>query len=181
MYKTKKNHGMKNLSFLMTLAVVVLFSACQSKKAEQTNESVAYELSKLMTEIDQKVDQEISVEGIVTHVCKHSGKKCFITDETGKVSIQIMSGGEIETFDKELVGSRIQVKGIVKESQQLSPEDLQAQEDKVLAMQTEGTLEEEQCDTERASIEDMRKWMKEHNKEVFTIYRIDGLSYEALD
>lgn len=165
---------------ILTLACFV-FSACQSKKAEQTTEGIALELTNLMNEIDEKVDQEIFVKGIVTHVCKHSGKKCFITDDQGKVSIQIMSGGDIQLFDKELVGSQIQVKGIVKEAQQLSSDDLQKQEEKVLALQTEGTMEEEDCATERASIEEMRQWMKERKKEHYTIYRIDGLSYEKID
>jgi len=180
MYKTKKNTVMNKHLFLLTLALITLF-ACQSKKTGQTDGSVTYELGNLMMEIDQKVDQEVSVKGYITHVCKHSGKKCFITDETGKVSIQIMSGGEIEMFDKELVGSQIKVKGMVKESQHLSSADLQNQEEKMLSMQTEGTLNEEQCDAELASIEDMRQWMKDHNKDLYTIYRIDGLSYEVLD
>lgn len=165
---------------LLTLLLVSLI-ACQSKKTEQAQTSNAYELETLMKEIDQKVDQEILVDGFVTHVCKHSGKKCFITNETGKVSIQIMTGGEIEMFDKELVGSTIRVKGVVKESQTLSPEDLQSREERMLAMQTEGSLNADQCDAELASIEDMRKWMTENSKEFYTIYRIDGLSYEVVD
>ena len=39
----------------------------------------------------------------------------------------------------------------------------------------------ESCAAELSNISEMRKWMKERNKDYYVIYYMDGLNYAALD
>ena len=39
----------------------------------------------------------------------------------------------------------------------------------------------ESCDAETANITAMRQWMKEHNKDFYSIYYIDGTNYEVVE
>lgn len=168
----------KHLFFISTMILCLL--SCNNKKAETNHSDSVFELDKLMTVVDQQVDQDVVVRGYVTHVCKHSGKKCFITGESGGVSLQIMATGDITSFDKELVGSLIEVKGTLKE-ERLSKEYIDDKEAQTLDKQQSGAATEEQCEAEFANINDMREWMKSRNKDHYSIYYMDGLAYELAD
>lgn len=50
----------------------------------------------------------VEVEGIVDHVCKHSGKRLFIRGENPEDRVKIESG-DVGTFDIALEGSKIKV------------------------------------------------------------------------
>jgi hypothetical protein len=39
----------------------------------------------------------------------------------------------------------------------------------------------ESCAAELSNISDMRKWMKDHGKDYFVIYFMDGLSYTTIE
>lgn len=169
----------KHLVLLSTLAICLV--ACNSKKADtaQTDETV-YKVESLLTVADKQVDNNILIRGHVTHVCKHSGKKCFITDDNGKESIRIEATGDITAFDQELVGSTIEVKGTLKE-RRLTKEEIDGMEKNATDKLESEEVTAEQCETELSNINDMRKWMTEHNKDHYAIYYINGLAYEVVD
>ena len=50
----------------------------------------------------------VEVEGIVDHVCKHSGKRLFIRGDNPEDRVKIESG-DVGTFDVALEGSKIRV------------------------------------------------------------------------
>lgn len=167
--------------FILLPALAICFLSCTGKKAEtaQTDE-IVYEVVSLLTEADKQVDNSILVRGHVTHVCKHSGKKCFITDDDGKESIRIEATGDITAFDKELIGSTIQVKGVLKEHR-LSKEEIDGMEKSATEKLESEEMSAEQCEAELTNVSDMRKWMQQHNKDHYAIYYIDGLVYEVVD
>lgn len=39
----------------------------------------------------------------------------------------------------------------------------------------------ETCDAELSNIENMRKWMKENNKDYYSIYFVEGTDYEVVE
>ena len=39
----------------------------------------------------------------------------------------------------------------------------------------------ESCDAETANIANMRKWMKDNQKDFYSIYYIDGTNYEVVE
>lgn len=94
----------------LILAVVALLSSCNSntKNTEKVKEVT---LNELIASSEDFKDNVISVEGMVTHVCKHGGQKLFLTDESGDLSLLVTVSESIPEFDVALEGSDIQVTG----------------------------------------------------------------------
>ena len=168
---------MKQL-FIFSVLALALFS-CSGNKKQAEAPVPAFELDNLLAVADQKVDATVTVVGYVTHTCKHSGKRCFIVGESQEASIRVEAEGEIETFSSELIGSKLAITGVLKEYQ-LSEEYINEMESEVKQLEESAGMAEV-CAAELSNISDMRKWMKEHDKNYFVIYYMDGLKYDVLD
>ena len=167
------------ISILMVAWVALLLAACTSKPKQAEDNSV--DVAQLLSVIDQNIDQEMYIVGTVNHVCSHSGRRCFLIDSTGVYSIRVEATGEIESFSKELVGTSIKVKGIVKE-ERLTLAEIEEMEVEVIEKHPEDAENNgENCSAEMANINKMREWMKEHGKDYYAIYYVDGLSYEGVE
>ena len=171
----KNIHNMKKL-VLFTVLFSALFSCSGNKKQAETT----FELDNLMTMVDQKVDDTITVIGHVTHVCMHSGRRCFIVGESKEISMRVEAKGVIGEFDSELVGSKLAITGIIKEGNRRSQESIEESE-KDIQKRIEAGESAHACATEMKNIEDMRKWMEKHGKDYFVIYYMDGLRYKKLE
>jgi hypothetical protein len=173
---------MKKL-LLLSLALGIVFCSCnntkKTKEETQSNKSVATEsiskgkdqaksITELYGDAENKVGKVVSCKGKVKHVCSHSGKRCFLIDKEGN-SIRVESGGKINGFNKELLGSNIMVKGTLKmiKLDNKKIEEMEKQED--------------HCDTESTNIKKMRAWMKKNKKDYYAIYYIQCLDYETLE
>jgi hypothetical protein len=179
---------MKQL-FLLTVLSVAFFSCNGNKKAETVENSDAatsasaeiavFDLDDLLQIADQELDKTIKVVGYVTHTCKHSGKRCFIVGESQNASMRVEAKGEIGGFNRELVGSKLEITGVLKE-RRLTKEYIDQMEQNVeIKKQEDATAES--CAAELSSINDMRRWMKEHGRAYFSIFYMDGLDYTTLD
>jgi len=51
---------------------------------------------------------------MVTHICKHGGKKMFLVGENPDVKVVVFAGEAISEFPVELEGTKVKVFGIVK-------------------------------------------------------------------
>ena len=111
-------------NLLMILLVAAITIACGSQNTanqEQTTqeEEIVVEQPTVVALADFKdkaeslLGKEVILEGSVIHVCKHGGKKMFITADDPDVRIKIITGEETVSFDTELEGSYIKVLGIV--------------------------------------------------------------------
>jgi hypothetical protein len=117
---------LKNV-FIILIAATFLMAcgsqgtADQSEQTATTEEIVAETAPMVLTlaEFQEKaesiVGKEVALEGSVIHVCKHGGKKMFITADDPEVRIKITTGEEMAAFDTELEGSYVKVRGIVEE------------------------------------------------------------------
>jgi hypothetical protein len=180
---------MKQLIVLAVLSVA-LFSCGGNKKTEVSEdnkletsiaeETGVYELDNLLDIADQKVEKTIKVVGTVTHTCKHSGKRCFIIGKSRIASMRVEAKGEIGGFNRELVGSKLEITGTLKE-QRLTEEYIDQMKQDVEKKKDEGAAAAETCTAELRSINDMRKWMKDHGKNYYVIYYMDGLNYTTID
>jgi hypothetical protein len=179
---------MKHL-FLLTALSVMLFSCNGNKKTESVekedvNTSVSsalpvFELDNLLLVADQELDKTVKVVGYVTHTCKHAGKRCFIVGESQQASMRVEAKGDIGGFNRELVGSKLAITGVLKE-RRLTKEYIDQMEQNVeIKKQEDGAAES--CAAELSSINDMRRWMKDHNKEYYSIFYMDGLDYATLE
>lgn len=166
---------MKNLLFIATLLLFV--TSCGNKKATSSTAQV-YKLNDLLAQADELIDQTVTVRGFVTHTCQHSGKRCFIVGEDQKTSLRIEAKGNIERFDRELIGSELIVTGAVKE-QRLTKEYIDQHEKDVNEKKAKEDGSAETCEAELSNIQDMRTWMKENGKDYYSIYYIDGQDYDV--
>ncbi|MDR1273289.1 MAG: OB-fold nucleic acid binding domain-containing protein [Odoribacteraceae bacterium] len=178
-------------TMLLMMALLLGMASCGNKgkqaptgdttRATTTAVAAAYELDSLLLVADNLVDKSVSVRGFVTHTCKHSGKRCFIVGKDGKTSFRVEATGEIGGFNRELVGSEIEVKGVVKE-RRLTAEFIDRHEKEVNEQQaTDEDGSAESCAAELENIQQMRAWMKEHDKGYYSIYYMDGESYEVVE
>jgi hypothetical protein len=171
---------MKKLLSLTLIAC--FFLACGNKQKSETiqPEAVVYTVEELIPVAEQNQDQAVIVTGLVEHVCMHSGKRCFIVGADESLSLRIEAGEAIGSFDQELIGSTIKVKGVLKEQTRLSSEDLDEREQTALA-QKEAGEDVESCETALNNIAGWRKWMQDNNKEYYAVYFVDGESYEVVE
>ncbi|MBN1927066.1 MAG: hypothetical protein JW798_14635 [Prolixibacteraceae bacterium] len=167
---------MKTISYLILL--LTFFSACNNSNTKKTQPG--FKVNEIYSAASEKADQTIDVTGMVNHVCSHSGRRCFLIDQTGEYSIRVEASGDIESFGKELIGKNIQVTGILKENRLMASE-IDELENKYLAEHPEDANNNgEHCSAEMANINQMREWMKQHGKDYYAIYYIEGLKYEIL-
>ena len=178
---------MKNLLFLAT--ILFCMASCSNKKTDQDqqteNNSVAevtkaYKLDGLLAEADQLIDQTVTVRGFVTHTCKHSGKRCFIVGDDQKTSFRVEAKGDIGGFNRELIGSELAITGILKE-RRLSKEYIDQYEEQVNEKKTQEDGSAESCEAEINNIKGMRDWMKANDKEYYSLYYMDGESYDVIE
>jgi uncharacterized lipoprotein YehR (DUF1307 family) len=172
---------------VLFILCVILLAACGGKTEKKTaggdaatTENVYISVDSLLNVVENFVDQPIKVKGFVTHTCSHSGKRCFITGDDQGASFRIEAGGVIERFDASLVGSEIEVDGIVREYR-LEKEKIDESEAKLEDAKTSGEKSGEHCESEMQNIQQMRAWMQERGLDYYAIYYIDGEKYQVVD
>ena len=151
--------------------------SCCSEKAEVVDGVMS--LDAFTKQAETLVGKQVTVSGVVNHVCSHSGKKCFLSSkETEGLSLQVLVGGEIKAFDKALIGVEIAATGVVKENR--IPAAKVAAQKAALSEKLEEEHSEEEghhCSRGLVSVDKMEKWMKENNKDYYAIYYMEGLKY----
>ena len=175
---------MKKLIFTAFVALSVLVSCNQINKKqvlkkENGKEHAAKTIAQIMETAEQNVGKEVYFEGMVKHVCAHSGRRAILLDETGKLSLRVEATGDIKGFNRELSGSTIAVKGTLQENR-LSEKFINDWEAKVKAKEDaeEGG---EHCASEMTNINQMREWMKKENRNFYSVYFVNGTSYEIVE
>jgi len=125
-------------SILWVLIAFMAVSCNQTEKKESGNQEavntekiVSATIVELLAAPADYQDKEVAVSGMVTHVCRHGGQKCFIVAEDGETQIRIVPGGEIDEFKVEIEGSTVAFKGIFRvQTVELTAEQLEDYESK---------------------------------------------------
>ena len=107
---------MKNV--VLFAFVVLLLSACGTGKkpenAEIIKDTIVYTVDELYDNAVALADSEVVVKGIVMHVCKEGGARCFLMGSSDSVNIRVEAGEKIGAFLQEQMGSELQITGILK-------------------------------------------------------------------
>lgn len=82
-----------------------------STEASQTEQIVKASIQELLAQPADYEDKEVAISGMVTHVCKHGGQKCFVLADDGETQIRIVPAGDIDEFKIDLEGSTVAFKG----------------------------------------------------------------------
>ena len=165
------------------------------KTAETTQVATAMEIDAVLAEAEALAGQEVVLEGICTHICKHGGTKIFMmgSDDTKTLRIE---AAKLGSFDQKCVNSIVKVKGILRE-ERIDEAYLQRWEATVAAQTAEHHGETEAgCDTEKAArgetgntvaerIADFRTKIAARKaavgKEYLSFYFMEALSYEIVE
>lgn len=101
--------------FGLTLMAAMLISCGTNTEQKDTVDSekevANVEFASLIENPADFNGKEITLEGKVVHVCKHSGKKMFIVGENPDIRLFISAGEEVAKFPMELEGSIVSVSG----------------------------------------------------------------------
>ena len=123
------------------------------------------------------VGQSVVVRGDVDHVCRHSGRRCILSSESG-VPVRVDAKGEIEGFPSDLIGHTIRVYGVLRA--QVVPESRVAEMEAELPKHDSVASGEDPVAAKRNLLARMRRWMEENGKDFYLLYYIDGERYEVV-
>jgi len=101
---------MKNLVFIL-LGFLALASCNNENKDLKNQVAVEVSTANFEEEAANLVDHKIALEGTVTHVCKHGGKRFFLGEER----VKVLASDKIGSFETSLEGSDVFVEGILRE------------------------------------------------------------------
>jgi len=177
------------MKHLLMLAFIAVLTACngtgQKQKTccandNQVSKSSSFSsIDSLLHQAVQMRDKEVELTAVVSHTCKHAGKRCFLIDATGNETIRIEAGGAINGFNRELTGKTIRVKGILKE-RRLTEEYINQWAEALQEKKVKEDGSAETCAAENNNITQMREWMKSNGKDYYSIYYIDGQDYDLV-
>ena len=180
---------MKNFIYVLVAVLGLGLTACgntkkQSAEGAEQEAKVAVDkalfVEDLLAKAETEVNKEITLRGFITHTCKHSGRRCFVVGKDQKTSIRVEAKGNIGGFNRELIGSEVVIKGTLRENR-LTKEYINQMEEEVNEKKGKAEGNGETCDAEMKNIASMREWMKQNNKDFYSLYYVDGTEYEVVE
>lgn len=196
------NMKIRDLFLIAALAAATsVFCACGNRAAknaaaaEEQEVSEAIDIDRLLDEAEALTDQEVTIEGVCTHICAHGARKIFLmgSDDTRTVRVE---AGDLGAFDQKCVNSIVEVKGILRE-QRVDEEYLRNWEAQAVAAAAEQHGQTEAgCDSEKKArgetgntvaerIADFRSKIaareEAEGKAYLSFYYVEALSYEIVE
>lgn len=83
-------------------------------QADGRDQILAATVEEIVAQPDEYEGKEVAVSGMVTHVCRHGGQKCFVLGKDGETQIRIVPGGDIDEFKIDMEGSTVAFRGVVR-------------------------------------------------------------------
>ncbi len=107
---------------IVWMAALVMLASCNQSGDRPGTDTSANDREEILTATVEEIvaqpaeyeGKEVAVSGMVTHVCRHGGQKCFVLGEDGETQIRIVPGGDIAEFLIDMEGSTIAFRGVVK-------------------------------------------------------------------
>lgn len=162
---------MKKLIFILFVGLVVF--GCGNSKNQQTattevpQEVVVLTVEELYQNAADLENKEVVVKGTVIHVCKETGERCFLMGSNEDINIRVEAGEKIGIFEQELMGSDLEISGVLKM--------VKGEADAHNPGQGHGKGEKEDADTE-----EVHKIIAESQEAAETIYFIEGMKVKEL-
>jgi hypothetical protein len=169
---------MKKIVFLLVMALAVISCKTDDKKlesAEITAEIPLLAIGEFDVKAGEFVNKEVKVQGIVDHVCKHSGKKILLVSDKGDIHIN-----SEERFDAALTGSEIAFTGIVVEEIIDESYCLKMEDDNIKS-HSEGASNAAQFEAKKKHIQTYRDQMKAENTDHISLYTLKYVSHFVVE
>lgn len=193
----------KSINFFATVAFFAMsLTSCggSSKQDASATDTIAtITVDEVFVNPDSLVGQEITIEGVCSHLCKHGGKKAFVLGTGSSQLLRCESTPEMGgAFSKETIHKPISVTGILREERideaaVKRMEEQYANQESTVDATTEAAVG---CDTERqargqADITTIEDRMKDYRiriaqrdsiegKPYLSFYYLESKSYEIL-
>jgi len=170
---------MKKNVFLLILIISMVSCKTENKKVEIIKNPITIEtpilaIGDFETKAGEFLNKEVTVQGIVDHVCKHGGKKILLVTDNGSVHIT-----SEERFDESLKGNEITLTGVVVEERIDESTCLKMEEDNIKS-HSEGTSNKEQFESKTAYIQQYRDQMKAKNVDHISNYSLKYVSHKDI-
>ena len=164
---------------LFSLFALMLFSCGNQKSKKQTvvqaePEVVVLTVDDLYKNAADLAGKEVVVKGTVMHICKSGGERCFIMGSNEDINIRIEAGEKIGSFNQELMGSDVEIIGVLREVKTQAEAHNPGEHDDGENAEAEHS-EEEDADTEEA-----HKVIAESQDAAEVVYFIEGLKSKEL-
>ncbi|MCD4665269.1 MAG: hypothetical protein K8R68_08350 [Bacteroidales bacterium] len=177
-----------------------IFTACSNNQSGSADNNISGQeieddlVVLTVAEFDNKagdyVNKKVQISGTVDRTCKHSGKRMFIVDGKSEGRVKIEAGNNISSFDAELEGSDVLVKGLVTELK-VDEAYLNEWENEILmeinsdhkihdGQHKAGEDEIEDYAKDMEKIENFRKKIAETGKDFLSFYSIECISFEVV-
>ena len=172
---------MKVFGTMVAAACVALMSSCGGVTTQEKVETAslrdsAQPIEGLLGSLGEHVGDTLTITGTVRHTCKHSGRRCFLSGQDRSKTVRVESGGNIGGFNKELIGSDIAVRGVVKEIRTTKEQFLQARAE-IEAQKAQG-VEPESCESSIGNIDEKLAQMEKEGRDYWSDYYVQGLDME---
>ena len=111
----------KTLSIAAAIMALFFIGTSCNNKQKNTEETAtteqttgAMEIDDLLANAESLTDQEVTIEGVCTHACKHGATKIFLmgSDDTQTIRVE---AAKLGSFDTKCVNSIVRVTGTLKE------------------------------------------------------------------
>ncbi len=166
--------------FIILVSAIALLSSCNNctEPTETTEDVVVNENFVALADLQAKgaefLDKEIQTQGIVDHVCKHSGKKILLVGDG--VDIHVISE---DRYEDDLTGKEITVTAVVKEDRTDEATLLQIEEDAINS-HSEGEEAETRQERMISYVNMMRDSLKNAGVDHFSEYYLESISHEEV-
>ena len=161
---------------LIILALLIL--SCntkeKNKETEQAKAQNEIALKNFDTEAANFIGKEVLVSGIVDHVCKHGGKKLLLVNNDAQLHVT-----SNERFSEDLIGSEINLTGIVVEERITEATCLQMEADNMKS-HSEGMSTDEQFEAKKKHIETYRNSMATSGKDYVSNFTLEFVSLKEI-
>jgi len=104
---------LKRIAAILTLGLFM--ASCNQVARQQTESQEVNQIAELVSEPLAFDGQEVIIQGIITHICKHGGDKIRVNQtDDNNYSIMVMLGDFQTQFDPSCEGRQIKITGVLK-------------------------------------------------------------------
>lgn len=174
---------MKYFKFSLIILLVIAFACNEKPQSDNTSENADIEkvetivlVDQLLEDPDTYVGKVVEIEGLVTHVCKHSGKRLHLTSTATNEMIRVEATGNITQFERELEGSDVRITGKVQKL--VIDEDYLSKWENEMTSKGEDHNHDQESE-ESEQLNNMRKRLENSGKDQLVSYWVDGTSFEV--
>ena len=193
---------MKKLLFLIAISAIIFGNntGCKSSGKQGIDSTkVAITVDSFLATPEKWVGKDVIIDGTVSHVCRHSGKKLFLFGADAENTVKINAGGEHASFDIKYEGVDVEIKGTVVEDQKIDANYLNEWESDIKKMvadkdqkvctednkaisgqQKDKTKVQDSIEDPYAGVKEFRQKLEKSGKTYISIYAIDCKTLKEL-